>query len=67
MTEAELAARYPAIPWRTPILVKRTDGADGYGCRFCIALYGLKGSDIHRLPQTIGEWEEHMALLHAAA
>lgn len=63
MTEAELEQTFPEIPWREPLPVT-TPGASGLACRFCIALYGLKGSNVGRLPQTAEEFAEHMEALH---
>ena len=35
----------------TPLKVTRTDGAFGYACRYCIAMRGLKASEIDALPK----------------
>lgn len=54
---ADLEGRYPDIAWREPTLVN-----DHYfGCRVCIANFGLKGSDVEDLPQTYEEWKLHFA------
>lgn len=52
---AEFEARYPEIEWRTPLRVNDRY----YGCRVCIALFGLKGSDVDKLPRTHQEWKLH--------
>lgn len=35
-----------------------------YACKFCIALYGLKGTDVPNLPQTREEAQTHQLNAH---
>lgn len=35
-----------------------------YACKFCIALYGLKGTDVPNLPQTREEAHTHLLNAH---
>lgn len=64
MSEADLRGRFPTIPWREPLRVVTAD-AEGLACRFCVALYGLAGGDVTRLPQTREEFDAHMGSFHA--
>jgi hypothetical protein len=36
----------------------------GYACKFCIALYGLTGGDVPKLPKTRAEVETHLRVEH---
>lgn len=55
---------WPAVPWREPIKVKRTDGVERWGCRLCIAAHGLLGRDIDKLWETFDEVLEHIEERH---
>lgn len=35
-----------------------------YACKFCIALYGLKGAEAAKLPNTRAEAEAHVRTVH---
>jgi hypothetical protein len=63
----QLERRWPAIAWREPIHVERTDGAEGWACRVCIANVGLMARDIDKLWRSPDEVREHLALCHAPA
>lgn len=53
--------RFPHIDWNSPVIVKNTvSEVLHYGCRYCIAMYGLKGSKVHELPITFVDWLEHI-------
>lgn len=69
LSDRELELTYPEIPWRAalPIHSLAEPHITGLGCRFCIARFGLKGSDIERLPQTEEAWLAHMARFHTPA
>lgn len=61
----KLYERFPLIPWREPLPVTVTEtGARGYGCRMCIAKYGLKARDVAKLAQTLEEFQKHMEECH---
>jgi hypothetical protein len=64
LTDKQLEEQFPEIPWRQPLYVEMPDG-DGLACRFCVGLYGLKGSDVDRLYKTRLGWLEHMVSFHA--
>lgn len=50
MNEAtDFEKRFPSIPWRTPLTVYRS-GVMRLCCRFCIAKFGLKASEL----ETVG-------------
>lgn len=68
-TDGELERNYPEIPWRRalPICSLEQPDVTGFGCRFCIARFGLKGTDVGKLPQTEEAWLAHMAQFHTAA
>ena len=45
--EGELRRRYPEIPWDQPVRIKVLAGSPGWWvCRVCIALHGLKASEL---------------------
>lgn len=69
MTEEQwLERRWAALPWRTPIPITCIgDGTRHYGCRFCIALHGLKGSQVPWLPTLEAVVVEHIAEAHPPA
>jgi hypothetical protein len=55
---------WPAIPWREPIRVTRTDGVSRWACRICIAAYGLRGADVGRLFESPELVLEHLEQFH---
>lgn len=59
----DLEQRYPVIPWREPIRVALGNGMH-FGCRFCIALHGLKGSDVDKLPTDSDSVRRHIKECH---
>ncbi len=58
--ERELVLSMPAIEWTEPLPTQTLDGKSGLACRFCIAIVGLKGRDVSKLPQTREEFDRHM-------
>ena len=58
--ERELVQLLPAIDWIEPLPIQTFDGKSGLGCRFCIAIVGLQGRDVAKLPQTREEFDAHM-------
>ena len=56
--------RWPTIPWREPINVCgwTHDGVaiSRFACRICLALNGLKGQDVERLPTRLEEIQRHI-------
>jgi hypothetical protein len=68
VTDAELEAAFPELPWRQPVeLVVPERSSRGLGCRLCIAHYGIQASDIDRTMQTEEDFAAHMATFHATA
>ena len=66
--EEEMASHYPDIPWRSPLSISIA-GDNGFtsrsfGCRICIAAYGMKGSDAVAFPKTVEEFHVHMREKH---
>lgn len=60
-----LERQYPYIDWRNPVMVKLAEGgAERYGCRLCIAIYGLKGSQVVDLPPDEAAFRKHMKEVH---
>ena len=57
--------RWPELDWYAPmhvgVLGSRTRGL---GCRLCIAKFGLAGSDVGKLPQTLEEFAAHVREVH---
>jgi len=51
------------IRWREPIKVSMPDKT-GWACRICIARHGLKGTDVHRLFDTLEEAHAHIDTAH---
>lgn len=45
LDEGTLRERFPEIPWDQPVRVSVLD-VTYFVCRYCIATYGLKGSEI---------------------
>ncbi len=62
MSDADFE-RIPGIPWREPIKVT-TPTASGWGCRLCIAAYGLRAQDVDRLFKTVEEHAGHLQEFH---
>jgi hypothetical protein len=63
MTDGELIAQYPDVPWRLPIGIKI--GTDvRLACRLCIARFGMSGTDFERLYATEDEHRQHMTQFH---
>jgi len=62
--EDQLEAKVPQIPWRRAIMVSLPAGARCLGCRFCIALLGLKPEHVPSLPQSFEEFTAHMRTTH---
>lgn len=63
---AELERRWPDWPWREPLHVSRPDGAEGWACRICVALHGLRGRDVGKLPSSPAAVLEHIDREHPA-
>ncbi len=63
-TEAQLEDAYPWIPWRDPVTVQTPAAGTEFGCRFCIAIFGLKGEEVPMLPKTREEFDTHMKEMH---
>jgi hypothetical protein len=66
ISDAELEARWPEVPWRRalPIHSLEQPSVSGFGCRFCIARFGLKGAEIANLPQTEDDFIRHLLRWH---
>jgi len=62
--EAHLRVAYPSIAWDEPIKIV-VGSAERLGCRYCIALVGLKGSDAHLLPESYRAFNEHLQEAHS--
>jgi hypothetical protein len=76
--EAQLETLFPAIHWRSPVTifvaddvtllppcVTGTKSKPTWGCRFCIAMYGVKGSEVNKThPQSWEEFKTHMQTVH---
>ncbi len=63
-TESRMLRLMPYIPWLEPLRIARSDGASGFGCRFCIANNGFVACDVESLPPTPEAFEEHMRKVH---
>jgi hypothetical protein len=65
--ERDLERRFPSIPWRTPIslgtLVPHSKTTD-FGCRYCIAMNGLRVADFTSHPQNAEEFKKHLRIEH---
>jgi len=59
--EQDLRERLPFIEWDEPAQISTPHGA-GYACRFCIAFYGIKGSDF--TPHSYDQVVSHIADVH---
>ena len=44
--EQELKLRFPEIAWDEPVRVVIAGHGAVFACRYCIALYGLRGEDV---------------------
>lgn len=66
ISDDELQARFPEVPWRRSLPVTSLDDpqVQGLACRFCIARFGLKGCQIGRLPQSEDDFIRHMLQFH---
>lgn len=66
VTEPELRARFPFVTWGVPVPVLNPhDLADRrFACRYCIAMYGLRGADYERLWGTPQEVLDHIRQFH---
>lgn len=62
--EQELADRYMWIDWSDPVIAFGVGGEPHMGCRFCIALHGIKESEVHGLPITIEQHNDHIRVVH---
>lgn len=67
LTEEELRTKFPWVPWDDPILITVPGVGEGFGCRFCIAQYGLRGADVAGTPQSAEEFDNHMTLIHGGS
>lgn len=67
MSEQDLRQRFPSIDWNMPIPVSQPGTGTHYACRYCIALYGLHGSDVKNLWQTSNEVLAHIETFHQAS
>lgn len=66
MSETELEQRFPAIPWRSPLLMQAMDSeVFGFACRYCIAQRGFKADEIAALPKTEAEVIAHIREAHS--
>jgi hypothetical protein len=65
ISDAELMARWPDVPWRRALPVSSLERpVKGLACRFCVARFGLKGAEIGNLPQTEDDFIRHMLQYH---
>lgn len=55
---------WPNLPWYEPMLVCTFSGQQGYGCRLCIAKFGLHGHDVEKLPKTVEAFAAHIRQVH---
>lgn len=62
--EQELVDRYKWIDWVSPVIISGPDGEPHMGCRYCIALHGIKEPEIRELPITIEEHDSHIRVVH---
>ena len=66
--EREVVVAYPAVKWREPLHITVHDGKGGevrsFGCRLCIAAFGMRGSDAAGFPKTEAEFERHIIENH---
>jgi hypothetical protein len=65
VTDGELMATYPQLPWREPVvLVVPELNTKGLGCRLCIGHYGIAAADVDRTMKTREDFDVHMAVFH---
>lgn len=65
MTDDELEATFPELPWREPVELALVDGSKrGLACRLCVAHYGIQASNIDRTMHSREEYDAHMAAFH---
>lgn len=64
MSESDLERSFPWIDWTEPVLVSTFQGAHGFGCRYCIGMFGLKGREVKDLPKTEEEFNQHLSSKH---
>lgn len=66
LSDRDLELAHPEIPWRSalPVTSLEDPSVRGLACRFCIARFGLRGTDVNKLPQTEEAWLTHMARYH---
>ncbi len=66
--EDNLETVFPHIRWRAPLVLKNLDAnsqaVTGLACRFCIAMNGIKSTEIGSLPQNFGAFQKHMREVH---
>jgi len=59
-----LEEAYPWIHWEESIKIATLAGSEHFGCRICIAKYGIHGSEIQYLPATLEAHQRHMRERH---
>lgn len=64
MTARELREKYPEIPWNEPFKVNVAGLGSGYVCRYCIAKFGLKGTEVATRGGSYEEIQQHIAQTH---
>lgn len=65
MDEGELRASYPAIPWDQPVRVRVTGQPGVWCCRYCIALHGIKATEVFQKGwETREEALDHIEEIH---
>jgi hypothetical protein len=62
--EAHYQEQIPWIDWLSPVAVETAGARTEFGCRFCIAIFGLKGEDVQFLPTTREDFDRHMREQH---
>lgn len=62
--ERQLVERFPQTKWTEPLPTRTLGGSSGLACRFCIAIHGLRGCDVAKLPQTVEEFDAHIREKH---
>jgi len=60
----KLHEKYPSIPWDEPVPLNGMGVSTQYGCRYCIAIYGLPHAWIRKHPQTKDEFVKHLKSEH---
>lgn len=60
-----LREKFPFVDWREPILVGLIgETPTRYGCRYCIAMYGLKGWEVRGMPDSKEAFLQHLKEEH---